>query len=71
MYSIPETMRNDSRKDFQVLIPTSEVIAISLPTSFFYYLILTMGGCRPIPSTSVKINKNESENVSENESENE
>ncbi len=35
MHSIPET-RKETRKDFQVLIPTSEVIA-----SFFYYLILT------------------------------
>ncbi len=38
MYSIPET-RKETKKDFQVLIPTSEVIAISL--SCFYYLIHT------------------------------
>ena len=36
MHSIPET-RKDTRKDFQVLIPTWEVIPISLHHFFIYY----------------------------------
>ena len=36
MFSIPET-RKDTRNDFQILIPTSEVIAISLHNFFIIH----------------------------------